>query len=38
MENTVVPENYSALNCLLRGSGDSFEAISWQSSIDVKQV
>lgn len=38
MENTVVPQNYSATNCLLRGAGDTFEAISWQNQIDIKPV
>lgn len=36
MENTVIPGNYKAANCLLKGAGDSFEAVSWQSLVDGK--
>ena len=36
LENTVVPENYQGENSLLRGSGDSFEAITWEKEVAPK--
>ena len=36
MEDTVVPANFKAENCLLKGKGDTFATVSWQDTVEGK--